>query len=164
MGAATLWGVSGVVAKSLFNRQIEPWTLLEIRLTGSFLTLLVILTLRRHPVRVPRDLVGRLVALGLAMTCAQFTYYLTISLTNVSTALFLQYTAPVFVALYAWAATGETITPRRGGAILLAVTGSYFLVTGGEGIRIHPLTAQRMPVGRGVLRGCDPGPRAGPAG
>src|SRR3989454_9667597 len=91
MAAATLWGVSGVVAKALFNRRIEPWTLLEIRLTGSFLTLLVILTLRRQPVRVPRDLVGRLVALGLTMTCAQFTYYLTISLTNVSTPRFLRY-------------------------------------------------------------------------
>lgn len=139
MGAAALWGVSGVVAKSLFNRQIEPWTLLEIRLTGSFLTLLVVLSLRKQRVRVPRELVGRLVALGLAMTSAQFTYYLTISLTNVSTALFLQYTAPVFVALYAWAKTREPMTPERGGAILLAVIGSYFLVTGGTGIRIHPL-------------------------
>lgn len=145
MGAATLWGVSGVVAKALFNRRIEPWTLVEIRLTASFLTLLVILTLRGHPLRVPRDLLGRLVLLGLAMTSAQFTYYLTISLTDVSTALFLQYTAPVFVALYAWAASREAITPLRGGAILLAATGSYFLVTGGEGIRIHPL---------GLLSGC----------
>src|SRR3989475_5919509 len=100
MAAATLWGISGVVAKVLFNRRIEPWTLVEIRLTASFLTLLVILTLRGHPLRVPRDLLGRLVLLGLAMTSAQFTYYLTISLTGVSTALFLQYTAPVFVALY----------------------------------------------------------------
>jgi len=139
MGAAALWGVSGVVAKSLFNRQIEPWTLLEIRLTGSFLTLLVVWTLGKQRVRVPRALVGRLVLLGWAMTAAQFTYYLTISLTNVSTALFLQYTAPVFVALYAWATTREPITPVRGGAILLAVIGSYFLVTGGGGIRIHPL-------------------------
>ncbi len=139
MGAAALWGISGVVAKSLFNRQIAPWTLLEIRLTGAFLTLLVILIVGRQPVRVPAQMMGRLVALGLAMTSAQFTYYLTISLTNVSTALFLQYTAPVFVALYAWTATREPITPLRGGAILLAITGSYFLVTGGGGIRLHPL-------------------------
>ncbi len=139
MGAATLWGISGVVAKALFNRQIEPWTLLEIRLTGSFLVLLAILTIRGYPLQVPSNLVGRLVLLGLAMTSAQFTYYLTISLTNVSTALFLQYTAPVFVALYSWATMHEAITPVRGGAILLAVAGSYFLVSGGSGIRIHPL-------------------------
>src|SRR5213594_2498230 len=87
MGAATLWGISGVVAKSLFNRRIEPWTLIEIRLTASFATLLVILALRRHPLRVPRSLVGRLVVLGLAMTASQFSYYLTISLTDVHRAL-----------------------------------------------------------------------------
>ena len=145
MGAATLWGLSGVVAKTLFNRRIEPQTLIEIRLTASFVTLLAILTLRRHPLRVPQDQRGRLVVLGLAMAASQFSYYLTISLTDVSTALFLQYTAPVFVAVYAWAATREPITPLRGGAILLAVAGAYFLVTGGEGIRVQPL---------GLLTGC----------
>src|SRR2546427_5482473 len=165
MAAATLWGISGVVAKVLFNCRIEPWTLVEIRLTASFLTLLVILTLRGHPLRVPRDLLGRLALLGLAMTSAQFTYYLTISLTGVSTALFLQYTAPVFVALYAWAAKGEAITPRRGGAILLAVTGSYFLVTGGAGIRGPPPgPLRRCPSAPGVGGGAGPGRGGGPQG
>jgi len=139
MGAATLWGVSGVVAKALFNRQIQPATLIEIRLTAAFALLLVILTLRRQNLRVPAHLFWRVALLGLTMTSAQFAYYLTISLTDVSTALFLQYTAPVFVALYARATAREPITPTRGGAIGLAVLGSYFLVTGGGGIRIHPL-------------------------
>lgn len=139
MGAATLWGISGVVAKALFNRRIEPWTLIEIRLTGAFVLLLAVLTFRRHPLRVPREQLGRLVLLGLAMTSAQFSYYLTISLTDVPTALFLQYTAPVFVALYGWGFQQESLGLVKAGAILLAIVGSYFLVTGGAGIRISPL-------------------------
>lgn len=139
MGAATLWGISGVVAKTLFNRAIAPWTLIEIRLTGAFILLLVILAVRGHPLRLAAPQVGRMVALGLAMTAAQFTYYLTISLTDVATALFLQYTAPVFVALYAWAVDREALGWLKGAAIVLAVAGSYFLVTGGGGIRISPL-------------------------
>lgn len=139
MGAATLWGVSGVVAKALFNRRIEPWTLIEIRLTGAFVLLLVVLALHRYPLRVPREQLGRLVLLGLAMTSAQFSYYLTISLTDVPTALFLQYTAPVFVALYAWGFEQEPLGLVKAGAILLAIGGSYFLVTGGAGIRISSL-------------------------
>lgn len=139
MGAATLWGISGVVAKALFNRRIEPWTLIEIRLTGAFVVLLLILAIRRYPLRVSRDQVARLVLLGLAMTSAQFTYYLTISLTDVATALFLQYTAPVFVAVYGWAFEREPLGALKAGAILLAVAGSYFLVTGGAGIRVSPL-------------------------
>jgi len=139
MCAAALWGVSGVVAKTLFNRQIEPWTLLAIRLSGAFVILLLILSLRRVPLRVPRNQIGRLIVLGLAMTSAQFTYYLTISLTDVSTALFLQYTAPVFVVMYAWLIEKEPLTALKVAAILLAIVGSYLLVTGGEGIRVSPL-------------------------
>jgi drug/metabolite transporter (DMT)-like permease len=139
MCAAALWGISGVVAKALFNRQIEPWTLLAIRLTGAFIVLLFILALTRAPLRVPRTQIGRLILLGLAMASAQFTYYFTISLTDVSTALFLQYTAPVFVALYAWLIDKEPMTAGKTGAILLAIVGSYLLVTGGEGIRVSPL-------------------------
>jgi drug/metabolite transporter (DMT)-like permease len=139
MGAATLWGVSGVVAKGLFNRQIAPWTLIEIRLTAGFLLLLTILLARRVRISVPREHLSRLILLGLAMTSAQSMYYFTISVTNVATALFLQYTAPVFVALYGRAAEGESLGWLKGGAIGLAVVGSYFLVTGGEGIRVHPV-------------------------
>lgn len=139
MGAAALWGVSGVVAKGLFNRQIAPWTLIEIRLTAAFIVLLAILLTRRVRLAVPRDHVMRLVLLGLAMTSAQFTYYFTISITNVATALFLQYTAPVFVALYGRAAEGELLGWLKGGAIGLAVAGSYFLLAGGTGMRVQPL-------------------------
>ncbi|MBI2122854.1 MAG: EamA family transporter [Armatimonadetes bacterium] len=139
MGAAALWGISGVVAKALFNRRIEPWTLVEIRLSGSFLVLLLILVLRRVPLRVPRRQLATLVLLGLAMSAAQFSYYLAISLTDVSTAIFLQYTAPVFVVLYAWFVEREPLTVLKAAAILLAIGGSYLLVTGGSGIRISPL-------------------------
>ena len=139
MGAAALWGISGVVAKGLFNRQIAPWTLIEIRLTAGFALLLIILLTRRVRLSVPREHLGRLILLGLAMTSAQSMYYFTISVTNVATALFLQYTAPVFVALYGRAAEGESLGWLKAGTIGLAVVGSYFLVTGGTGIRVHPL-------------------------
>ncbi|HEY6104097.1 MAG TPA: DMT family transporter [bacterium] len=139
MGAATLWGISGVVAKGLFNRKISPWTLIEIRLTAAFGILLAIGLSRRASLTVPRKHLGRLILLGLAMTSAQFTYYFTISVTNVATALFLQYTAPVFVALYGRVAQGESLGWLKGVAIVLAVAGSYFLVTGGTGIRVYPL-------------------------
>lgn len=139
MGAATLWGISGVVAKALFNRRIEPWTLVEIRLTGAFILLLIILAIRGRPLRVARSHLIGLIFLGLAMTSAQFSYYLTISLTGVSTAIFLQYTAPVFVAIYVWLVDRETLSSLKVGAIALAVAGSYLLVTGGGGIRVSPL-------------------------
>lgn len=139
MGAAALWGISGVVAKGLFNRDIAPWVLVEIRLTAGFVVLLGLLVLQRVPLRVPRRQLGRLVVLGLAMTAAQFTYYFTISVANVATALFLQYTAPVLVALYGRVVEQEPLGALKAGAIALAVGGSYLLVTGGTGIQVQPL-------------------------
>ncbi len=138
MAAATLWGISGVVAKALFNRQIEPGTLVEIRLTAAFVLLLIILVLRRIPLRVPRSRLGGLLLLGLAMALAQFTYYLTVSLTNVSTAIFLQYTAPAFVALYGWTMEREPLTAVTVAGIVLAIGGSYLLVVGVKTISVSP--------------------------
>ncbi len=127
MAAAALWGISGVVAKALFNQQIEPGRLVEIRLTGAFALLFVILHVRRFPLSVPRSQLRGLVLLGLAMTAAQFTYYLTISLTDVSTAIFLQYTAPAFVALHVWITEREPTPAVTIGGISLAIGGSYLL-------------------------------------
>ena len=137
--AATLWGVSGVVAKSLFNRQVEPWTVIEIRLTGAFAVLLAALALRRHRLRVGGPQLARLVLFGAVMASTQFLYYFTISVTDVSTAIFLQYTAPVFVALYGWVFEHEPLGALKSAAISLALAGSYFLVTGGAGIRVSGL-------------------------
>lgn len=137
--AATLWGVSGAVAKSLFNRQIEPWTVIEIRLTGAFAILLVALVARGHPLRAGGEQLPRLALLGAVTASTQFLYYFTISVTDVSTAIFLQYTAPVFVALYGWAFEHEPLGGLKLAAIGLALAGSYFLVTGGAGIRVSAL-------------------------
>ncbi|MDQ7843695.1 MAG: DMT family transporter [Armatimonadota bacterium] len=139
LGAATLWGISGVVAKTLFNRRIEPWTVVEIRLTGAFLVLLLVLWLRRHPLRVAREHLVPLGVLGVVMLSTQFLYYFTISVTDVSTAIFLQYTAPAFVALYGRLAEREALSGLKSGAIAVAVAGSYLLVTGGGGMRVRPL-------------------------
>ncbi|MDQ7819061.1 MAG: EamA family transporter [Armatimonadota bacterium] len=138
-GAATCWGLSGVVAKILFTRGVDPWTLVEIRLTAASAVLLAAFAASRMPVRVPRRLAVPLVLLGLSMTGAQSAYYLAIHLAGVPTALFLQYTAPVLVAVYGRLIGGEPLTPRRAAAIALTVAGTYALVTGGEGLRADPL-------------------------
>jgi len=146
LGAATLWGISGVVAKTLFNRRIDPWTVVEIRLTGAFVVLLLLLGLRRHPLRVARQHLVGLGLLGAVMLSTQFLYYFTISVTDVSTAIFLQYTAPAFVALYGRLVQREALSGLKVGAIAIAVAGSYLLVTGGAGLRVHPL---------GLVTGCS---------
>ncbi|MDR5683473.1 MAG: EamA family transporter [Armatimonadota bacterium] len=91
IAAASLWGVSGVVAKALFNEQIPPHVLIEIRLTGAAVVgLAYLLAFRRHALRQAWASRGPIFVLGLVLAFTQFAYYAAINLTNVATAIFLQ--------------------------------------------------------------------------
>jgi drug/metabolite transporter (DMT)-like permease len=142
-GAAVLWGLSGVLAKYLFSaHSLDAFLLVQIRMGSSALLLLLFLALFRPALlRIPRDLVAYLLIFGVVgMAAVQFTYLFTISLTNVATAIFLQYLAPVLTALYA-RVTGRT---PLGSTLLiclgLALGGSALLIFGGgTALMVSPL-------------------------
>lgn len=138
LAAAALWGISGVAAKSLFSGRVDPLALVEIRLTAGFALTLVIFGIRRKPVRLPRAEVIRLLPLGAAMVLAQSTYYLTISLADVATAIFLQYTAPALVMAYGIALHMERLATVQAISLSGALGGAYLLVVGPGGLAVAP--------------------------
>lgn len=140
--AATLWGVAGTVAKHLFNQRVSPFELVELRLYLSFFFLFAYLALtNRALLRISAsDLPYLLVFGGCGVAMVQFTYLFTISQTNVATAVFLQYLAPVMVALYGMLFLRERPGPLKLLALLLAVSGGFLIVKGhaGSGLSINP--------------------------
>src|SRR5579859_6088936 len=102
IAAACMWGLSGTLAKSLFNAAFDPLDLVVIRLTLSALLLLVTLALvSRQRLRIGAASLWPLVVLGVAgMATNQAAYFYAISATSVAVAIFLQYLAPALVALY----------------------------------------------------------------
>ncbi|MBM4351097.1 MAG: hypothetical protein FJ106_14565, partial [Deltaproteobacteria bacterium] len=78
---ATLWGISSVVAKSLFNIGLPPVELIFVRLTLATFILLIILLIydRRRIIISPKDLSYFLILGGVAVTGMNFFYYYTIS-------------------------------------------------------------------------------------
>jgi len=141
----TLWGVSSVVAKSLFNIGLTPAQLVLVRLTLSTLVLLLLLLLfgrRRLAIR-GRDLPYFLVLGFVGIAGVQFTYYFTISKINVGPAVLLQYLAPIWVTLYAFFFQREPITRWKIFSLLLAVLGCY-LVMGGYQIDLFTLNRAGM--------------------
>jgi drug/metabolite transporter (DMT)-like permease len=92
MIAATLWGVSGVVAKLLFNAAVDPLNVVAVRLTLSAVLLFAILALvSRRRLRVTWQQFVPLVVLGaFAMATNQAAYFYAISATSVAVAVFLQ--------------------------------------------------------------------------
>lgn len=141
LGATTLWGVSGTLAKLLFNQQVNPFHLTTIRLTLSFFILLGYLSITRPGLlRVNKAELGYLACLGIGgVALVQYSYFYTISQTNVATAVFLQYLAPGIVAAYAYFFQGERLGYVKLLALLGAALGCYLIVVGspGKGLAVN---------------------------
>ncbi len=130
---------------------IDPLVLSQSRTTISFLLLLPVLVLSsgRRRLRLPAADFGRSLLMGvLGVAASNYFYYLAIQRTNVATAIILQYTAPVWVVLYALSFRLEKPNLRKLAAVALAVIG-IALVIGlfGPG----RVGSDRIGVGAGLL-------------
>lgn len=130
--AATMWGISGTVAKFMFNNNVSPFDLVQLRLAFSFLILLTyLLVADRKSLYVPKQDWPYMAIFGFfGVAAVQFTYLFTISQTNVATAIFLQYLAPAFVLIYGVLRGKEKLAALNGSALILALAGGYLIVRG----------------------------------
>jgi drug/metabolite transporter (DMT)-like permease len=132
IGAASLWGVSATAAKALLNQHLDPVLVVQSRVTFSVIILLLyVLLFRPHFLHVRlRDLwkFALLGCIGVAGT--NFTYYYTIRESTVATAILIQYTAPLFVMLYAVWSKEERFTTAKVSATLLSLAGCFLAVGG----------------------------------
>lgn len=143
--AAAGWAAGGLTAKWLFvttGAEVDPATLSAARAVLATLILATYLgVFRRSELRVSfKDLPFLAVfgVLGLAMV--HFTYFATIQLTNVPTAILLEYLAPILVLAVSVMALGERLTWALPVGVALSVTGCALMVgaIGGDGLSITP--------------------------
>lgn len=141
--ASAMWGVAGAISKYLFSaRSIHPFLLVQVRMGLSFLILATILgAVAPHLLRLGRRDLNFLTVWGIfGMAAVQFTYLMTLSETNVATAIFLQYLAPILTALWAWLAERQPLGPAVVICLTLAMAGSALLIFGGTAeLLISPL-------------------------
>lgn len=131
LGAATAWGLMGTLARYLFTAgDVGPLHLTAIRSTLAVLFCLVgLLVWDQRQLRLRLKQIPQVALVGVAgLAMANFTYYYTISLTNVATAILLQYMAPILVAIAAVFFLGERLTWMTLVALTLAVGGCLFMV------------------------------------
>jgi drug/metabolite transporter (DMT)-like permease len=147
---ATLWGVSSVVAKSLFIIGLPPALLVQIRLTLATFTLLILLLIfdRKRIVISLGDLPYFIVLGFVGVAGVQFTYYYTISKIHVGPAVLIQYLSPIWIALYAFIFQKEPLTKGKMTALLLAILGCYFTV---GGYRMDLLRLNRIGIVSGLI-------------
>jgi drug/metabolite transporter (DMT)-like permease len=129
---ATLWGVSSVVAKSLFNIGLPASEVVLVRLTlATFILFLVLLISNRNRIVIStRDLPYFLVFGTVAVLGNQFTFYLAVSKLQVAPAVIINYLSIFWVTLYAFLVQRQRISKMTVLSLLLAMSGCY-LVMGG---------------------------------
>ena len=137
--AALFWAFSAVLGRAVFTGRllpgqapggIDPLILSQTRATFSFFLLLpVFLAAERSRQRLPAADIGRSFLIGiLGVAASNYFYYLAIQRTNVATAIILQYTAPVWVLLYAIARRMEKPDIKRVFVVSVAVVGTSMTV------------------------------------
>ena len=130
VSAATLWGLSATAAKVLQNLGLTTIVIVQSRVLWSAVILLVVFgTMRRDLLRVPVRELWQFALLGvIGFAGANFTYYAVIKESTVATGILLQYTAPVFVMLYAVRTGMERFSGLKLVAALVSLAGCFLAV------------------------------------
>lgn len=136
--AGVLWGISAICAQFLFQfREIEPRWLVSARLLFSG-TMLILYSSFTHGKAVFDIFKSRMdtlqvFAFGICgMMGVQFMYFTAIQASNAATATVLQYLGPVLIASYYALRRRRWPAGRERMAIVLAVLGTFLLVTHGD--------------------------------
>jgi drug/metabolite transporter (DMT)-like permease len=155
--AAACWATGGLTAKWLFTSAsaetvgwplpplglaIEPTTLSAGRALSAFVILLVFLALRRPTdLRIKRSDLPFLAIFGVVgLAGVHYTYFKAISLTNVATAILLEYLAPILVLLVSVLFMKHRFTWALPVGVALSVSGCALVVgaIGGDGLVVSP--------------------------
>ena len=133
--SAIFWGVSATAGQYLFEyKNIEPEWLVTVRLIFSGMVLFL-LAFRDKKERVflifsnKFDTLTLLFYSIIGLFLCQYTYYLTIDLSNAAIATILQYTAPAFIVLYIAFREKKAPTKVEILALVLVMGGAFILAT-----------------------------------
>ena len=118
---AALFALNGTVSKTILITGVPAARLSELRITGAFIVLLIVVAITRpRALRIQRQDWIRLAiygVLGVAMT--QFLYFYALQTLNVGVALLIEFTAPIMVAL--WFRFGKREPVKRTVWLALAI-------------------------------------------
>ncbi|HEU4540342.1 MAG TPA: EamA family transporter [Jiangellaceae bacterium] len=123
--AAALFAVNGSVSKVVLESGLDPAWLAALRCTGSAVGLgLILLASAPRRLRTSARELPALVLLGFAgAAMVQWLYFVAIDRVPIGIALLLEFTAPVFVALYVRFIRRQEVRPLTWLAIGLALAG-----------------------------------------
>jgi len=125
LAGSLLFSVNGTVSKLVLSAGLDAPQLTTLRATGAFLGLLVVcLALRPGRLRLTRRELPVLIGYGLSgFFLVPMLYFVAISRLPVGIALLFEFTAPLFVALWARFAQQARVRPRLWVGLALSLAG-----------------------------------------
>lgn len=99
---ASLFALNGIVSKIVLESGLSAWRLTQVRCTGAFLILLLVVAVRKgielKPTRAELPWLAVYGVVGFALV--QVGYFIAIARMQVSIALIIEFTAPIWIVLY----------------------------------------------------------------
>ncbi len=125
LGGATLFGINASVSKVVLASGLQPARLTALRCTGAALGLLLVLTtVRRTSLRIPKAEIPKLIVLGLSgAALLQWLYFVALDRLPAAIALLLEFTAPLMVAVFSVVVLRHRIARQVWWALGLALIG-----------------------------------------
>lgn len=135
--AAAFWGISGTLGQFLFQqRGVNVEWLITVRMLVSGIGLLIFAKATKQDIftiwKNKKDTIQLIVFSIIGMAGVQYTYFAAIKHSNAATATVLQFAGPIFIAVYLALKYKKPPKKLELLAILLAVTGTFLLVTRGS--------------------------------
>jgi drug/metabolite transporter (DMT)-like permease len=134
------FAVNGPVAKLALINGLDSAELSAFRIEGAFFFLLIVsLLFARKNLKVTKKEILPLIGygfFGVAMT--QFLYFVAIRRIEVGVALIIEYTAPIFVALYVRFVMKKEVSARVWFSLLLALVGLSLITQIWTGSKLDP--------------------------
>ncbi len=139
LGAASLWGSSGIFSVALFRRGMDAPDLALLRpLAGLAFLLVGAWLFRRSAFRVPRRGLLFMAGIGGAATAVfQVAYQMSTEAVGVPTTVALLYLAPAMVLALSGPVLGERPTRRQAVLAAVSVAGVWLTVLGGRDASIR---------------------------
>lgn len=141
IAATVLFALNGSVVKAILLSGVSAVSLSQIRATGAFLLLLVIVAIARpHALRIRRTEWKLLLAYGvIGVSMTQFLYFVALERMPIGLALIIEFTAPIFVVLWVRFGRRQPVRSTVWVGLLLALVGLALIAQVWQGFTLDGL-------------------------
>jgi hypothetical protein len=136
---ALAFAFNGVISKLVLQGGLSPWRLTEIRTTGGFLaTFLYVLAKNPRLLRATKRELPSLICFGLiAVAAVQAFYFISIERLHVSIALIIEFTSPIWIALWLRFVKRRQVSPLMWWGLSVGLVGLVLLAQVWKGMTLN---------------------------